>query len=142
NLRRCLRLLVLRVLRNFAQLRHGGINFRRCGSLGPGDYRGFARAHRALVQRGRMMTGNLAMLILLRPALPGLAASEDRPSSSVRWPLFSCVFACLLVAFLPSREALAQAQTNWEQIIKPPKIDKAVPMLLQADEMVYDNENG
>ena len=88
------------------------------------------------------MTGNLARLIFFRRALPGLAASKGRPTWSARWPLFACVLACLIAAFLPSRQALAQAQTNLEQIVKPPKIDKASPMLLQADEMVYDNENG
>jgi LPS-assembly protein len=88
------------------------------------------------------MTGNLARLIFFRRAVPGLAASKGRPFCNVRWPLFACVLACLIAAFLPSRQALAQAQTNLEQIVKPPKIDKAAPMLLQADEMVYDNENG
>jgi LPS-assembly protein len=42
---------------------------------------------------------------------------------------------------VPSEKAFAQAQTELEQIIKPPKIDQAAPMLLQADEMIYDNEN-
>src|SRR5262249_41397895 len=83
-----------------------------------------------------------ARMSFFRRTLTGLAASKGSPSWSAPRPLFACVFACLLAAFLPSRQALAQAQTNMEQIIKPPKIDKAAPMLLQADEMVYDNQNG
>jgi LPS-assembly protein len=88
------------------------------------------------------MRGKLARLIFFRRALPGLAASKGSPCWSVRWPLFACVLACLIAALLPSRQAFAQAQTNLEQIVKPPKIDKAASMLLQADEMVYDNANG
>jgi len=88
------------------------------------------------------MSGNLARLSYFRRALPGLAASRGRASWSLRRSLFACFLTCLIAAFLPSQQAFAQAQTHIEQIIKPPKIDKAAPMLLQADEMIYDNENG
>jgi LPS-assembly protein len=87
------------------------------------------------------MTGNLARLISLRRALPGLAASKGRPSWKMCWPLFACALGFLIAAFLPSQQAFAQAQTRLDQIIKPPKIDNAAPMLLQADEMIYDNEH-
>ena len=42
--------------RNLAQLRHGGTDLRHGRGLGAGHHRGEPRAHRALVQRGRMMT--------------------------------------------------------------------------------------
>jgi LPS-assembly protein len=87
------------------------------------------------------MTGNLARLIAMRRALPGLAASKGRPLCGVRWPFVACVFACFVALLSPWQEAFGQAQTELEQIIEPPKVDKAEPMLLQADEMVYDNEN-
>jgi len=87
------------------------------------------------------MTGNLARLISLRRAPPGLAASRDTAPRGVRWPRFACVLACFVDLLFPSEKAFAQAQTSLEQIVKPPKIDKAAPMLLQADEMIYDNEN-
>ena len=37
--------------------------------------------------------------------------------------------------------AKKQKQTDLGTILKPPKIDSSQPMLLQADEMIYDNEN-
>ena len=63
---------LLRVLRNVAQLRHGGTDLGGGGSLGPGDHRGVARAHRALVQRGRVMlrTGDRRAEIAPGPARP------------------------------------------------------------------------
>jgi LPS-assembly protein len=87
------------------------------------------------------MTGNLARLISLRRALPGLAASKGGPAFGTHLSLFAWILTCFVALLLPSQEAFAQAQTELEQIIQPPKIDKASPMLLQADEMIYDNEN-
>jgi LPS-assembly protein len=87
------------------------------------------------------MPGNFARLLTMRRALPSLATSKDGPPYGSRWPLFACVLACFVALLSPWQEAFGQAQTELEQIIKPPKIDKASPMLLQADEMVYDNEN-
>ncbi|MGE5601046.1 MAG: LptA/OstA family protein, partial [Pseudomonadota bacterium] len=37
--------------------------------------------------------------------------------------------------------ATKQKQTDLGTILKPPKVDSTQPMLLQADEMIYDNEN-
>jgi LPS-assembly protein len=37
--------------------------------------------------------------------------------------------------------AKKQKQTDLGTILKPPKVDSTQPMLLQADEMIYDNEN-
>ena len=87
------------------------------------------------------MAAILARLSALCRALPGLAASKGRPPCGTRWPLFACVLACFVALLFPAENAFAQAQTELEQIIQPPKIDKASPMLLQADEMIYDNEN-
>jgi LPS-assembly protein len=87
------------------------------------------------------MPGNFARLLTMRRALPGLAASKGRPLCGTRWPLLACVLACFFAILSPWHEAFGQAQTQLEQIIKPPKIDKTEPMLLQADEMIYDNEN-
>ena len=76
-----------------------------------------------------------------RRALPGLAASMGRSPRASRWPLSAWVFACFLALLSPWQPAFGQAQTGLEQILAPPKIDSADPMLLQADQMVYDNEN-
>jgi LPS-assembly protein len=78
----------------------------------------------------------------LRRALPGLAASKGRPLRVVRWPLLAYAFACFLALLTPWQQAFGQAQTGLEQIIKPPKIESSEPMLLQADQMIYDNDNG
>ncbi|MBC8013883.1 MAG: LPS-assembly protein LptD, partial [Methyloceanibacter sp.] len=56
-------------------------------------------------------------------------------------PLFACVLAAFAVALAPWQPAFGQAQTKLEQLIQPPKVDPSEPMLLQADEMIYDNEN-
>jgi LPS-assembly protein len=77
-----------------------------------------------------------------RRALPGLAASKGRSPRVMRWPLLGCAFACFLALLAPWQQAFGQAQTGLEQIIQPPKIDSAQPMLLQADQMIYDNDNG
>ena len=53
--RNCCRFCVLHPCRSFAQLRHGGTDLCRGRGLGSGDHRGVPRAHRALVQRGRVM---------------------------------------------------------------------------------------
>ena len=76
-----------------------------------------------------------------RRALPGLAASMGHAPRASLWSLSAWVFACFLALLSPWQPAFGQAQTGLEQIIKPPKIDSAQPMLLQADQMVYDNEN-
>jgi LPS-assembly protein len=76
-----------------------------------------------------------------RRALPGQAASMGKAFFGLREALFACAFAVLAVLFVPMQQAFAQAQTELEQIVQPPKVDKSQPMLLQADEMIYDNEN-
>ncbi|MEX2166396.1 MAG: LPS-assembly protein LptD [Methyloceanibacter sp.] len=53
----------------------------------------------------------------------------------------ACAIALLAVTVAPWQEAYGQKQTELEQIIKSPQVDTAEPMLLQADEMIYDNEN-
>ncbi|MGV1013373.1 MAG: LPS-assembly protein LptD [Methyloceanibacter sp.] len=60
---------------------------------------------------------------------------------SLRQALSACAIALFAVAFAPWQEAFGQAQTELEQLIQPPKVDSSEPMLLQADEMIYDNEN-
>ena len=77
-----------------------------------------------------------------RRALPGLTTSKGQCSRVLRLPLFAWVFACFFVLLTPWQQAFGQAQTGLEQIIKPPKIQSSEPMLLQADQMVYDNDNG
>jgi LPS-assembly protein len=52
--------------------------------------------------------------------------------------LRSAAFAVPLASWQP---AFGQAQTSLEQLVQPPKIDSSEPMLLQADELIYDNEN-
>ena len=87
------------------------------------------------------MTANRARLIGRRRALPGLAASIGGLLGPMRGALLASVIAAFAAMLAPWQPAFGQAQTELEQIVQPPKIDKAEPMLLQADEMVYDNEN-
>src|SRR4029079_15874493 len=109
--------------------------------LGAGDHRGFARAHRAFVQRGRIMPAARANMIRMRRAQPGLAASKGGAFTRQRGVLFACVFAAFAACLTPWQPAFGQAQTNLEQLVEPPKIESSEPMLLQADEMIYDNDN-
>ena len=87
------------------------------------------------------MTGTRATLRRMRRALPGLAASKGRALERRHGALFACVIAAFVALLVPWQPAFGQAQTELEQIIQPPQVDSAEPMLLQADEMVYDNEN-
>jgi LPS-assembly protein len=77
----------------------------------------------------------------LRRALPGLTASMGRAVNCLRVLLIATFFTNFAVALAPWQLAFGQAQTSLEQIVQPPKVDTSEPMLLQADEMIYDNEN-
>jgi LPS-assembly protein len=88
-----------------------------------------------------MMTGALSRSIGMRRALPGLTASIGQRFRHGRRRLLACLLATFAAALLPCNPAVAQLQTSLEQIVKVPKVDSSEPMLLQADEMVYDNEN-
>ena len=87
------------------------------------------------------MARALAILLSIRRALSGLAASEERPFAHSFGVALVAAFACFAAFFAPAEVAFGQAQTNLNQIVSPPKIDKSEPMLLQADEMVYENNN-
>ena len=81
-------------------------------------------------------------MIRMRRALPGLAASKGVAFARLRGVAVRVRFCRFRApAFAPWQPAFGQAQTRLEQIIQPPKIDSSEPMLLQADEMVYDNDN-
>jgi LPS-assembly protein len=87
------------------------------------------------------MTRAPTFLQLPRRAQPGLGASKEGPFVG-SLGLVAVAFAVLLTLLLaPLDMAFAQAQTDLEQIIKPPSVDGSEPMLLQADEMIYDNDN-
>ncbi|HLC08556.1 MAG TPA: LptA/OstA family protein, partial [Methyloceanibacter sp.] len=77
-----------------------------------------------------------------RRALPGLTASMGRAIGPALRRWIRGAFACALglcVLFATPWNASAQ---SLDQIITPPKTtDSTEPMLLQADEMIYDNEN-
>jgi LPS-assembly protein len=88
-----------------------------------------------------MMTGARTKSIGMRRAQPGLAASEGRALGRLCAPLLAGILAAFCIGLAPWQPAFGQAQTSLEQIIQPPKIDSSEPMLLQADEMIYDNEN-
>ena len=87
------------------------------------------------------MAGARANMIRMRRAQPGLAASEGAAFARLRGVVLACVLAAFAACLTPWQPAFGQAQTNLEQLVQPPKIDSAEPMLLQADEMVYDNDN-
>ena len=79
--------------------------------------------------------------LLWRRAKPGFAASNGRISMSSRALAALAVVAAISVLLAPLDEAFAQAQTSLEQIVEPPSVAEGEPMLLQADEMIYDNDN-
>ena len=87
------------------------------------------------------MAGARTNLIGMRRAPPGLAATKGRAFSHLCGPLLVGILAAFCVGVAPWQPAFGQAQTSLEQIIQPPKVDSSQPMLLQADEMVYDNDN-
>jgi LPS-assembly protein len=89
-----------------------------------------------------MMRRALTALLGMRRASPGLAASKGHRFADIREVLLACILASVSVMFAPLHEAFGQAQTGLEQIIKMPKVGSSESMLLQADEMVYDNKNG
>ncbi len=73
-------------------------------------------------------------------ALLGLGASYGlafarRPFGVV----LATLIAALCIILPPLDTALAQARTGLEQIITPPSVDSSESMLLQADELVYDD---
>jgi LPS-assembly protein len=87
------------------------------------------------------MTGARIRSIGMRRAPPGLAASKGKASGRLCRPLLACILAALCAGIVPWQPAFGQAQTSLEQIIQPPKVGSSEPMLLQADELVYDNDN-
>ena len=93
------------------------------------------------------MTHLLASFAFMRRAKPGLAASKGPRLGTWLRALFACLIACGLAlgATAPSMAqglgAKKQKQTDLGTILAPPKVDSTQPMLLQADEMIYDNEN-
>ena len=83
------------------------------------------------------MRAALIILQAMRRALPGLGASYGGRLAA---PLL--LLAATLCTLLASHErALAQAQTGLEQIVQAPDVNSSDPMLLQADELVYENNN-
>ena len=87
------------------------------------------------------MAGARAKLTCMRRAKPGLAASKGRVFARLHRALFACVLAAFFAPLASWQPAFGQAQTSLEQIVQPPKVDPSEPMLLQADELVYDNDN-
>jgi LPS-assembly protein len=102
-----------------------------------------------------MMARHLASQNRMRRAVPGLAASRDqripRWTSLLRACLASLAIGLILLPGTPSAFASSGLSPKTTQqkkdtadlakIMAAPKIDSTEPMLLQADEMVYDNEN-
>jgi LPS-assembly protein len=97
------------------------------------------------------MTRALVRLIKLRRALPGLAASNGTRFDRWHWRLLACLIVCCVGFSNPgmAKSGAANGQIKPDtknekelaKILTAPKIDSSQPMLLQADEMVYDNEN-
>ena len=87
------------------------------------------------------MAGARAKLTSMRRAQPGLAASKGRAFTRLHRAVFACILALLFAPLASWQPAFGQAQTSLEQIVQPPKVDPSEPMLLQADELVYDNDN-
>jgi LPS-assembly protein len=88
-----------------------------------------------------MMAGARAKRMWMRRAQPGLAASRGGVFLRLQRALFACILAALAAPLASWQPAFGQAQTSLEQIVQPPKVDSSEPMLLQADELIYDNDN-
>ena len=88
------------------------------------------------------MLGN-GSIMRTRRAEPGLAASKGPRLGAWIRALFVCLLAGSLAfsTTLPAIAAQKQKQSDLGTILKAPSVDKSEPMLLQADEMIYDNEN-
>jgi LPS-assembly protein len=89
-----------------------------------------------------MMTRAAKIQRVMRRALPGLGTSYGHPFAGALGTTLAALIAALCTLFAAPNAAFAQAQTGLEQIVKSPDVDSSEPMLLQADEMVYDNDNG
>jgi LPS-assembly protein len=87
------------------------------------------------------MTAARARSMGMRRAMPGLAASWGAALERLRARLPAVLFAAFAAVLFSGQPAFAQLQTSLEQMVQPPKVDSSEPMLLQADEMIYDNEN-
>ena len=74
-------------------------------------------------------------------ALPGLGASYRLPFAQGFGVALATLITGVCITLIPLDTVHAQAQTDLEQIVNPPNVDSSEPMLLQADELVYDNEN-
>ena len=97
------------------------------------------------------MAKRATWLSTLRRAPPGLAASDLR-WRSVGLRLFMCLLACVmgLVTTAPVYAASKQMKkvgaagfgdNDLETLLQTPSVESTDPMLLQADELIYDNEN-
>jgi LPS-assembly protein len=87
------------------------------------------------------MGAAVKILHATRRALPGLGASYGRSFGGAFGAGLAGLIAALCTLFAPLDAAFAQAQTGLEQIVEAPTIDSSEPMLLQADEMIYENDN-
>lgn len=89
-----------------------------------------------------MMIRRLPIAHRTRRASPGFVASKGRGLARLIGGVFACLIACLFVLATPDA-AFAKPKTTGDlgSILKAPDVGSTEPMLLQADEMVYDNEN-
>jgi len=90
-----------------------------------------------------MMLGN-GSFMRTRRAEPGLAASKGLGLAAWIRVIFACLIAgCIAFGAGPvmAQAFKKQKQSDLGTILKTPSVDKSEPMLLQADEMIYDNEN-
>ncbi|MFZ0396823.1 MAG: LptA/OstA family protein, partial [Methyloceanibacter sp.] len=90
-----------------------------------------------------MMLGN-GSFVPTRRAEPGLAASKGPRLGAWIRVIFACLIAgCIAFAAGPvmAQGFKKQKQSDLGTILKTPSVDSSEPMLLQADEMIYDNEN-
>ena len=90
-----------------------------------------------------MMLGNRS-LMRRRRAKPGIAASKAPRLGAWIRVIFACLIAgCIAFGAGPvmAQGFKKQKQSDLGKILKTPKVDSSEPMLLQADEMIYDNEN-
>ena len=82
-----------------------------------------------------MVTGET--LLRMRRALPGLAAFKGQCFKAV----LACLLLCCFALAAPQIAAAQQKKPGLSGVLTAPTVGANEPMLLQADEMIYDNDN-
>jgi LPS-assembly protein len=90
------------------------------------------------------MSSRVRNWVMRSRAAPGTNSHGYRGLSPWAAAVIVCLIACGAAFLTPSSAFAQKGQADLGDLIKIPKLDSSKsnePMLLQADEMIYDNEN-